>query len=115
MLHRILIDALMQDADLIDPEHDAADLGDRRPGQSIDSMKRLHPTLNFQRSDIASELIAPAGNEVVPNVMLDDRDSVDRLLAHCIVAKIGLQIEFREGFEADASTRFFTVDTNEQP
>ena len=46
-------------------------------------MKRLHPTLNFRRSDIASELIAPTGDEVVQNVMLHDRDSTDQLLAHC--------------------------------
>src|SRR5260370_27750034 len=72
MLHRILVDALVQDTDLIDPVHYAADLRDRRPGQSVDDMKRLQPTLNFQRTDIASEFIAPTGNEVIPDVMLHD-------------------------------------------
>jgi hypothetical protein len=46
--------------------------------------------------------------------MLHDRDGVDRLLAHRILAKISLQIIFRESIEADASTRFFTIDTNER-
>ena len=61
MHHRILVDALVQDADLIDPVHDAADLRDRRPGQSVVVVQRLQPSLNFQRPDIAPRFRCPSG------------------------------------------------------
>ena len=35
MLDRIHCDQLVQDADLVDPEHDAPDLGDRRPSETF--------------------------------------------------------------------------------
>jgi hypothetical protein len=70
--------ALTQDVDLIYAMHNAANLLARRPSQS-------------------SEFIAPADNKVVANLKVCNRESVDRLSAHCIVAEISLQIKFRDG------------------
>ena len=53
ILQGIPVDALVRDADLIDQVHNAADLSDRRPSHSLGSVKRLQPTLEFQRTDRA--------------------------------------------------------------
>jgi hypothetical protein len=95
MLDRVFVDALVQDADLVNPVHDAPDLRDCCPCESVFGVERLEPSLDFKWPYFARQLIPPAGNEVVPNVVLHDRDGVDRLWADCILAEVSLPERLR--------------------
>ena len=92
----VLLHALVADADFIDPEHDAADLADRGPCEALVFMEGHEPSLNLDGLDVLRQLLAPAGDQVIPNVVLHDRDSGCRLLAHRIGAMFGCQVKLGE-------------------
>ena len=58
MLYRIFVNALVQNADLVDPVHDAADLRDRLPSQSVVQGRRIKqsPQVAVSGSDYPNRL-----------------------------------------------------------
>ena len=55
---------LVQDAGLVDAQHDAANLGNRCPGKLFVRMQRFQPALNVEGFDVLGDFISPAGDEV---------------------------------------------------
>jgi hypothetical protein len=72
---RVLDHLFVNNSDGEDSCHEAPDLGDGSPFQAVFFMQRFQPTLDFDGLDILRNLLAPAGNEVVTNIMFCDRDA----------------------------------------
>jgi hypothetical protein len=116
VLHGIAGDPLMPDADFIDAEHDAPYLRNRRLGESLLRVQRLEPALYAERFHVIGNLFTPAGDEIVPDIMLDDGYRVNRLRAYRVCPKISLQVMFGKNVEPGATgAGGVAVDASRQP
>ena len=113
MLDRIDRNIFLKDPDLEDPEHDAPDLRYRRPCETA-IVEGFQPALNFQRPDAFRDLLAPAGDKVIADIMLDHGNGVFRLRANRIFPKIGLQVMLRKSVETDANIAGFIINTEKE-
>jgi len=99
----------VKDTDLEDPEHDAPDLRYRCPCETT-IVEGFQPALNFQRPDVFRELLAPADDKVVADIMLDDGNGVFRLGANCIFPEVGLEVMLRKSVKTDANIAGFIIN-----
>ena len=61
---RILLDVLVQDANLVDAAHDIPHLRNRRPCKTFRLAKQLEPPLNIERLDVFRDFVSETRNEV---------------------------------------------------
>jgi len=113
VLDRVDRNIFVKDADLEDPEHDAPDLRYRRPCETA-IVEGFQPELNFQGPDALRDLLAPAGDKVIADIMLDDGNGVSRLRANRIFPEIGLQAMLRKSVETHANIAGFIINTEKE-